>query len=179
MRAGGSAYHRGMSAGPRSRPLEGEFRYKHPIEIRYVDTDALGHVNNAVYFSYFEAARAGYYEAVSGHAFGTGPDADRSTFVIAEAHITYRQPALFGEPLVCRCRVGWVGRSSFGLEYKVDVADSPIGRARTIADGSTVQVFYDLRTGSVMRMPPDLLERIRTFEGRDLPTRAAAAGTDA
>ena len=34
--------------------------------MRYVDTDALGHVNNAVYLSYFEAARAGYYAAVSG-----------------------------------------------------------------------------------------------------------------
>ena len=90
-----------MSGAARSRPLLGEFRYRHPIEIRYVDTDALGHVNNAVYFSYFEASRAGYYQQMSGHAFGTGPDADRRTFVIAEAHITYRQPALFGEPLSC------------------------------------------------------------------------------
>ncbi len=45
----------------RSRPLDGDFRYRHPIEIRYNDTDALGHVNNAVYFSYFEMARSGYY----------------------------------------------------------------------------------------------------------------------
>jgi len=164
-----------MANAARSRPLEGEFPYRHSIEIRYVDTDALGHVNNATYFSYFEAARAGYYEQVSGHPFGTGPDADTKTFVIAEAHITYRQPALFGEPLFCSCRVAWVGRSSFGLEYHVEVEASSIGKARTIADGSTVQVFYDLTTGSVMRMPSDLLARITAFEGRDLPSRAAAA----
>ena len=37
----------------RSRPPAGEFRYRHPIEIRYNDTDALGHVNNVVFLSYF------------------------------------------------------------------------------------------------------------------------------
>ena len=162
-----------MSGVARSRPLSGEFRYRHPIEIRFVDTDALGHVNNAVYLSYFEAARAAYYEQVSGHAFGTGPDVEVRTFVVAEAHVTYRQPALFGEPLWCSCRVGWVGHSSFSLEYRVEVEASPIGEARTIADGSTVQVFYDLENGKVVRMPPDLLQRITDYEGRALPTRAA------
>ena len=162
-----------MSSAARSRPITGDLRYRHDIEVRYVDTDALGHVNNAVYLSYFEAARAGYYEQVSGHAFGTGPDADRYTFVIAEAHITYRQPALFGEPLWCSCRVGWVGRSSFSLEYRVEVGDSPVGRARTVADGWTVQVFYDLKSGRVMRMPQPLLQQIIEYEGRVLPTRAS------
>ena len=159
---------------PRPRPLSGAFRYRHDIEIRFVDTDALGHVNNAVYFSYFEAARSGYYAAVSGHAFGTGPDAARLAFVIAEAHITYRQPARFGEPLVCSCRVDWVGRSSFNLAYRIEAEDSPVGIARVIADGSSVQVFYDLERATVMRMPPDLLERIIDFEGRDLPRRSGS-----
>jgi acyl-CoA thioester hydrolase len=166
-----------MSGSARSRPLGGDFPYRHAIEIRYADTDALGHVNNATYFSYFEAARAGYYAQVSGHAFGTGPDAKSSTFVIAEAHITYRQPALFGEPMWCSCRVGWVGRSSFSFEYRVEVGDSPIGEARTAADGSTVQVFYDLESGKVMRIPAELMEQITVFEGRPLPTRAAQSRT--
>ena len=165
-----------MVGQARSRPLSGEFRYRHPIEIRYVDTDALGHVNNATYFSYLEAARAGYYAQISGHPFGTGPDSARRTFVIAEAHITYRQPARFGEPLVCCCRVGWAGRSSFGLEYRIDAEASPLGEARTVADGTTVQVFYDLEAGSVVRMPAELLERMTEFEGRSLPVRPTRAG---
>jgi acyl-CoA thioester hydrolase len=153
----------------RAQPLEGEFRYRHPIEVRFVDTDALGHVNNATYFSYFEAARAGYYAAIAGAAFGRGPDASRSTFVIAEARIAYRSPALFGEPLVCACRVAWVGASSFGLEYRIDAEASPYGSARLVADGSTVQVFYDLPSGRVRRIPPELRERMESFEGRSLP----------
>ena len=164
-----------MVGQARSRPLSGEFRYRHPIEIRYVDTDALGHVNNAVYLSYFEAARAGYYAFISGHPFGTGADGGRHTFVIAEAHITYRQPARFGEPLVCSCRASWAGRSSFGLEYRIETGASPLGEARTVADGATVQVFYDLEAGSVVRMPAQLLEAMTEFEGRPLPLRPAKA----
>ena len=61
--------------GTRRGQVEGEFAYEHPIEIRFVDTDAFGHVNNAVYLSYFEAARAGYYAAVTGIPFGTGESA--------------------------------------------------------------------------------------------------------
>jgi acyl-CoA thioester hydrolase len=160
-----------MGRAVRARQLEGEFRYRHPIEIRYGDTDALGHVNNAVYLSYFEAARGGYYRAVVGHPFGRGPDAERRTFVIAEAHVAYRQPAFYGEPLSCWCRVAWVGRSSFGFEYRVEAEDSPIGSARLIADGSTVQVFFDLGTGRVMRMPALLLASLTAYEGHALPTR--------
>lgn len=164
-----------MSSAQRHRRIDGEFRYRHPIEIRYGDTDALGHVNNAVYLSYFEAARGGYYTAVVGHPFGTGPDAERRTFVIAEAHITYRSPALYGEALSCRCRTGWVGRSSFSLEYRVEVSEGESGGLRLVADGSTVQVFYDLVGGKVMRMPPDLLAGLSAFEGRGLPPRPAGS----
>ena len=164
-----------MAREANARLSTGEFRYRHPIEVRYVDTDALGHVNNAVYLSYFEAARAGYYAALAGRPFGSGGDAARETFVIAEAHIAYRSPALFGEPLACWCRVAWAGRSAFGLEYRVEAEESSEGAARLVAEGSTVQVFYDLVAGTVARMPPGLRERIAAFEGHPLPTRAAGA----
>ena len=159
-------------AGPaRAQPLGGEFRFRHPIEIRFVDTDALGHVNNAVYFSYFEAARAAYHGAITGHAFGTGPDAEQATFVIAEARIVYRSPARFGEPLTCACRASWAGRSSFGLEYVIEAGASPLGEARVVADGATVQVFYDLTSESVIRIPAELRARMEAFESRSLPPR--------
>ena len=159
---------------PRTPTIEGPFRSRPPIEIRSGATDALGHVNNAVYLTYFEMARGGYYTRVVGHPFGTGPEADRRTYVIAEAHISYRRPAFYGEPLWCGVRVAWVSRSSFGLEYRLEVSDSAIGAARVIADGSSVQVFYDLARGRPMRIPPDLLDALAGFEGRELPTRAGS-----
>jgi acyl-CoA thioester hydrolase len=149
----------GRVSGPaRAQPPQGEFRCRHPIEIRFVDTDALGHVNNAVYFSYFEAARAGYHALVTGSPFGSGPDAQRTTFVIAEARIAYRSQARFGEPLTCACRVSWAGRSSFGLEYRVDAGASPLG---------------EVERGRIIRIPPELRARMEAYEGRVLPPRGA------
>jgi acyl-CoA thioesterase FadM len=93
--------------------------------------------------------------------------------VIAEAHIAYRAPAFFGEPLVCECRVAWASRSAFGLEYRVVSQGGSVAPARLVADGSTVQVMYDLRADRVGRMTPELLAAIEGFEGRTLPRRAA------
>lgn len=139
--------------------------------MRYGDTDALGHINNAVYIAYFEAARAGYHARVTGHPFGTGPDAARTTFVIADAHITYRVPAFFGEPVVCEARVSWVSRSAFGMEYRVVSEGGPIAAARLVADGGTTQVMYDLVRGRPTRMSPELLDAVERFEGRAIPRR--------
>ena len=156
---------------PRTAAPEGEFRYCHPIEVRFRDTDALGHVNNAVYLSYFEMARAGYYETLTGAPFNTGENAERYTFLIAEAHVRYRMPALFGERLLAECRISWASGSSFALEYRVRAEASALGAARLVADGSTVQVMYDIRAGRVSRIPADLLHRFEAFEGNPIPRR--------
>jgi acyl-CoA thioester hydrolase len=155
----------------RRDPVQGEFRYEHPVEVRFVDTDALGHVNNAVYLSYFEAARAGYYAAVAGSPFGTGEAAAERTFVVAEAHVVYRAPAFFGETMIVGCRFDWTGRSSFGLAYRVRAEASPVGSARLVADGESVQVMFDLERGRVMRVPADLLAQFEAYEGRAIARR--------
>jgi acyl-CoA thioester hydrolase len=151
--------------------MEGDFRFEHPIEVRFVDTDAFGHINNAVYLSYFEAARAGYYAEVMGTPFGTGARAPERNFVIAEAHIYYRAPAFFGERLLVGCRFAWASRSSFGLEYRVRANESVVAPARVIADGSTTQVMFDLDRNRVMRVPADLLEQFEAYERRSIPRR--------
>jgi acyl-CoA thioesterase FadM len=114
-------------------------------------------------------ARAGYYAVLTGHPFGTGPDASRQTFVIAEVHIAYRSPAFFGEPLACECRVAWSSRSAFGLDYRVVSDGGPIAPARLVADGSSVQVMVDIAADRVGRVPADLLEAIERFEGHPVP----------
>jgi acyl-CoA thioesterase FadM len=53
------------------------------------------------------------------------------------------------------------------------VESSAIGDARVIADGSTVQVFYDLARGRPMRTPADLVADLTAYEGRELPPRPA------
>lgn len=162
----------------RLRPVEGLFRYRHPIEVRFGDTDAMGHVNNATYLAYFEAARAGYYLQLTGAPFGTGPDASRHTFVIAQANVAYRAPAFFGEPLAVECRIAWVSRSSFGVEYRVISEGGPVAPARVVADGSTTQVMVDPQSGRASRFPAELLAAIEAYEGRPIPRRFPADPVD-
>jgi acyl-CoA thioester hydrolase len=155
----------------RGERISGDFAYEHPIEIRFVDTDAFGHVNNAVYLSYFEAARAGYYARVTGSPFMTGAHGSAHTFVVAEARISYRSPALFGEALFVGCRFAWTARTSFGLEYRVRAEQSIVGATRVVADGETVQVMFDLQRSRVTRVPEDLIEMFAAHEGRPIPRR--------
>lgn len=153
----------------RAVPPTGEFIYRQPIEVRFNDTDALGHVNNAVYLSYFEMGRSGYYVLLMGVPFGRDPDADRYTTVISEATVHYRTPAFYGEPLIVECRVGWVTRSAFGLEYRVLSEGSAFAPARHVADGTTVHVRWDIAAGRVTRLPADFRGRVEAFEGHPIP----------
>ena len=107
---------------------------------------------------------------MTGHPFGTGPGAARTTFVIAEAHITYRVPAFFGEPLTCEARVSWVSRSSFGLEYRVVSEGGPLAGARLVADGARPGHVRP-RARRPTRVPSELLAAIEAFEGREVPRR--------
>lgn len=68
--------------------------------------------------------------------------------------------------------MAWASRSSFGLEYRVLSEGGPVAPAREVADGSTVQVMFDLQAGRVARMPATLLAAITAFEGHAIATHA-------
>ena len=155
----------------RAERIGGDFRYEHPIEIRFADTDAFGHVNNAAYLTFFEAARAGYYAAVTGTPFMTGAHGSAHNFVVAEARVAYRAPARFGEPLLVGCRFAWTSRTSFGLEYRIRAEQSAVGTARTVADGETVQVMFDLASNRVARVPADLVDLFESYQGAPIRRR--------
>jgi acyl-CoA thioester hydrolase len=154
-----------------AQPADG-FRYRHLVEVRFRDTDAMGHVNNAVYLTYFEAARAGYYRAVTGQAI-EGSATRSVNIILASARLDFRSPAFFGEDLLVACRVGWAGRSSFSFEYRIEAGPgSSQGPGRLVADGETVQVMYDYAAAQPVRLPPDLLAQLAAFEGHPIPARA-------
>jgi acyl-CoA thioester hydrolase len=132
-----------------------EFR----ITVRSTDLDGLRHVNNAVFFQYFEQARlehlrrAGY---VPTYARGEGP---RHTLAIAETSCRYRAPAYYGDVLLVRVRTREVRQRSFTLTYEVRrEADGAL-----LAEGESAQVWLDDRDRPAP-LPDDIragLERSR------------------
>ena len=149
------------------------FRFRIPIEVRFRDTDAMGHVNNAVYLTYFEQARAAYYRAVTGRSF-EGLDADPVSIILAHAAVDFRSQAYFGERLLVACRTSWVGRSSFALEYRITADDdSPRGAGRLVAEGETILVTFDYATQRPVPIPDELLAQLAAVEGGPIPARPA------
>jgi acyl-CoA thioester hydrolase len=128
--------------------------YRHRLGVRFRDCDAMGHVNHAVYFTYFEQGRLTFWREL------TGTPSPHTRVIIARAECDYRAPAHFGDELEVRVRVGDIGRSSFTLEYEIAKAGADV----QVATGKTVMVSYDYEKGASMPLPDAtraLLQQIR------------------
>lgn len=133
------------------------YPYTVPITVSFRDLDALGHVNNAVYLTYFEHARIGYGLQL------VGSDTLRDLgFIVAEATITYLRPAFYGEQLEVGVRVTDIGNKSFVMEYGLHRrADGEL-----IARGRTVQVWFDYATQRSARVPEAFREAVARDNAR-------------
>ncbi|MEW6045029.1 MAG: thioesterase family protein [Bacillota bacterium] len=157
-----------MSGGDANREPSTEpiaFHFSIEEDVRFRDLDALGHVNNAVYLTYFEQARIAYFQ----HLGWTWPQrAEEWFFILAEARCTYRSAARLGERLRISVAVSDVGRSSFRMRYRI----AEVSAGRLVAEGETVQVAYDYEQHRSVPLPDDVRRRLAEFEGRPewLPT---------
>jgi acyl-CoA thioester hydrolase len=107
------------------------------VQVTFRDLDALAHVNNAVYATYFESARIAYYQDL------TGMSLEQLNIILAEMTISYKAPAFFGEWLAIGVKVESIGGKSFVMSYTTVRA----GDEAMIATGRSVLVFYDYATG--------------------------------
>lgn len=110
-----------------------------PITVRSTDLDGLGHVNNAVYFQYFEQARLEHVARMGFLPQYTEGDRPRHRFAIAETACRYKAPAYYRDVLLVSVRTTEVRQRSFALTYEVRrEADGVL-----VAEGSSVQVWLD------------------------------------
>jgi acyl-CoA thioester hydrolase len=75
------------------------YKFSTNIEVRFRDADPLGHVNNAVYFTYFEISRFHYWKKL----FGEGAFA-KFSFLVVRAECNFRSPTHLGETLTVRAQ---------------------------------------------------------------------------
>ncbi len=153
---------RTMSGMSERRPIPSpeSFPLHTDVSVRFCDIDAMGHVNNAVYLTFFEEARVALFSQF-GPDSGDGPSLEeRFPFILAEATCRYLSPARVGETLRVYMRLARIGITSFDLEYLILERDD----RRPIAAGRTVQVAFDYRTRRPIPVPEEvraLLERCR------------------
>jgi acyl-CoA thioester hydrolase len=147
------------------------FRHRTTLQVRFRDTDAFGHVNNAVFFSYVELARVQYLVDV----LEPEEPFERMPLILARVECDFRSPIFFGQQVVVETRVERIGRSSIGMSHRMTAA--PDGRI--VGDVQSVLVTYDYAAARPMPVPEDWRERIGAHENRTFATDAPPAATAA
>jgi acyl-CoA thioester hydrolase len=123
------------------------------LQIRWGDMDALGHVNNTVYFQYMEQARIGWLEQVLGPISGL----DGEGTVIVNASMEFLKQLQYPGDVIARMTVGTPGRSSFDTGFVLMRADDP---HTVYARGNARCVWVDFNAGKSAPMPDRLREAI-------------------
>ncbi|MCA8922204.1 MAG: acyl-CoA thioesterase [Planctomycetes bacterium] len=129
---------------PASPPLHVE-----RVPLRWSDMDSLGHVNNAVYFTYCESARMGLFDRLklADYAGDLGP-------VVVTASCTFKQQLTFPATLAIEVRCSKVGRTSFTLTYDLRrlTADGD-PEPDPVCTGESVVVWIDFAHGGSVPLP--------------------------
>lgn len=132
------------------------FKYKTTIEMRFSDLDMMGHVNNAVYFTYMEIGRAKYWK----HAINW--DWEKTGVIIGSASIEYLVPIFFGEKVLMYVRTSRIGTSSFDIEYLI-VKDKN-GQEVICSRGKTVCIAFDYQSKKPSSIPSTERNKMIAFE---------------
>ena len=136
-----------------------------PVTIRlpvaWGEMDAFQHVNNVVYFCYFESARIAYFDAIEimnvMETTGVGP-------ILAETRCRYRIPLTFPDTVTVGVRVSALAPQGFTMQYAV--ASRRHGKLAAEGDGRIVTIDY--AGGGKTDLPGVVRERILSLEGERL-----------
>jgi acyl-CoA thioester hydrolase len=137
--------------------MEG-FRHVTPITVRFRDLDAMGHVNNAVFFTYLETARVEY---VRHGLLGESQIRDftgQVGLILAKISCDFKTPIYYGQRVEVGTRVVEMRNSSLLVEQRIE-AD---GQLAALAEA--VVVHYDYQSGKSLRIPDHIRAQVEAFE---------------
>jgi acyl-CoA thioester hydrolase len=145
-----------------------DFRFYHPVEVRYADIDAQRHVNNVVFFTYMETARAAYLRHLG---LWDGKEFLDIGIILVKAECEYLLPIAYGTALRVGVRTERIGTKSLTFSYAIE-AMTP---AHPMAIGKTVSVAYDYHGLRSIAVPPGWRAAIEGFEVSDQSRPAGSA----
>ena len=133
--------------------------------VAWGDMDSFGHVNNVVYFRYFENARVEYIRRLGWWEYlketGIGP-------IVASTHAKFRRPVTYPDTLLAGAKV--VAIRTTGSRCGTSLVSRKTGEM--VTDGEAVVVTFDYRAGTKVPIPDELRRRIEELEsGSPSPLR--------
>ena len=132
------------------------FRHVLPLQIRFNDVDKFGHVNNTVYFQFYDTAKTDYFACVC-----TGVDWEQQAIVVVKIEAEFLGQVKTGCDIACRTRITRIGRTSFELDQEVYDTDTFEVKSRCWS----VMVLYDLIHQRSMPFPETWRQAICQYDG--------------
>ena len=136
-----------------------KYKFYHPLRVRYIETDAQGHVFFGHYLNYFDVGLLEYTREI-GYAYSDMLAAGVDMFYV-EANCQYKGRAYFDDLLHVHTRIGRIGNTSFSFEFAI--LRQPTDEL--IATGGITAVAVDAKTEHPIRVPDELREAVARFEG--------------
>lgn len=126
-----------------------------PITIRFRDIDAMGHVNNALFLTYFEEGRKAFLREVFGII-----DPAQYPFILARISCDYLKPINLGDSIALHVWVSDIGSKSFTFVYELFDPENP---SSVYAKGMSVMVYYDYDAKKTMPIPDGFKKKLREY----------------
>ena len=139
-------------------PLLAGFPVRISLPVQWGDMDAYGHVNNTVFFRYFESARIAYLNLCG---FLDSYERDRVGAILHSTECRFRRPLFHPDTVLVGGRATDVAEDRFRMAYIVvsRAADAVAG------EGSGLIVSYDYENRMKCPLPAAVRARIRELEG--------------
>lgn len=129
------------------------------VPVHWGEMDAFGHVNNIVYFRYFETARIHYLERCG---FMASYESDRIGAILHSTSCRFRRPLHFPDTVLTGARVAELEDDRFTMTYlAVSLEQEAIA-----AEGTGLIVSYDYTGRAKTSLPEDVRARILELEDR-------------
>ena len=135
------------------------FHHILPIQLRFNDVDQFGHVNNTVYFSFYDLGKTDYFQTVCPHV-----DWGRDGVVVVHIETDFLAQIRATEPIAVETAVTAIGTKSFDLLQRA--INTQTGEIKCIC--RSVMVAFDLLQRESKPLDEEWIEAICRFEGSNL-----------
>ena len=133
-----------------------DYRHVLPLQIRFNDVDKFGHVNNTVYFQFYDTAKTDYIATVC-----KGVDWERLAIVVVKIEAEFVAQIKGDNHIAGRTRIVKIGNKSFHLEQDVIDTNTQEVKSRCLS----VMVLYDLERQQTIPLPDEWRRAIIDYEG--------------
>jgi acyl-CoA thioester hydrolase len=138
--------------------METTFKHSIPVQLRFNDADAFGHINNSVYFSFYDLGKTEYFNAIRGKQL----DAKNIGLVVAHAEVDFLAPVFLTDEISVQTTVSEIGNKSFTLLQRI--VEPSTGKEKCVC--KTIMVGFDFKTQQAIPISDEWREAITKFEGK-------------